>query len=59
MTTIVNRRLLQVSLKADLYEQVRGHCNHLDMPMAIWARELIKRELKQALPPAGDAEPAP
>jgi hypothetical protein len=59
MTTITGRRLLQVSLKTDLYEQVRWHCTQLDMPMAIWARELIKRELKQALPPAGDAEPAP
>jgi hypothetical protein len=46
-----DRRLLQVSLKPDLYEQVREHCNQLDMPMAIWARELIKRELNQALPP--------
>lgn len=59
MTTITNRRLLQVSLKADLYEQVREHCNQLDMPMAIWARELIKRELKAAPAITGDAEPAP
>jgi hypothetical protein len=51
------RRLLQVSLKADLYEQVRKHCNQLDMPMAIWARELIKRELKAAPAFPGDAEP--
>jgi hypothetical protein len=57
MTTIINRRPLQISLKADLYEQVREHCNQLDMPMAIWTRELIKRELKAALPSAGDAEP--
>lgn len=53
------RKLLQVSLKPDLYKQIQTHCNQLDMPMAIWTRELIKRELKQALPSAGDAEPAP
>jgi hypothetical protein len=48
MTTLTsNRRLLQVSLKAELYEQVREHCAQLDMPMAIWARELIKRELER------------
>jgi hypothetical protein len=47
MTTITSRRLLQVSLKAELYEQVRQHCAQLDMPMAIWARELIKRELER------------
>jgi hypothetical protein len=59
MTTITSRRPLQISLKADLYEQVREHCNQLDMPMAIWARELIKRELKAAPATTGDAEPAP
>lgn len=39
------RRLLQVSIKADLYEEMRAHCDQIDIPMAIWARELIKREL--------------
>ncbi len=42
---IDNRRLLQVSVKPDFYEQIRAHCQRLDMPMSIWARELIKREL--------------
>lgn len=45
--SITNRRLLQASLKADLYEQVREHCQQLDMPVTVWARELIKRELNQ------------
>lgn len=40
-----SRRLLQVSLKPDFYELVRQHCAQLDMPMAVWARELIKREI--------------
>ena len=40
-----SRRLLQVSLKPDLYDRIRDHCEALDIPMAIWARELIKREL--------------
>jgi hypothetical protein len=46
---MAKRKLLQISLKPDLYEQIRAHCNQLDMPMAIWARELINRELKQEL----------
>ena len=46
-TNASSRRLLQVSLKSELYEQVRQHCAQLDMPMAIWARELIKRELER------------
>jgi hypothetical protein len=41
-----NRRLLQVSLKPDFYERVQQHCAELDVPMAIWVRELIKRELE-------------
>lgn len=41
------RRLLQISLKPELHEQIRVHCAQLDMPMAIWARELIKRELER------------
>lgn len=39
------RRLLQISLKPDFYELVRKHCAALDLPMTVWARELIKREL--------------
>lgn len=53
-TPAANRRLLQVSVKPDFYEQIRAHCQQLDMPMAIWTRELIKRELDASgqLPPA-------
>ena len=43
----LSRKLLQVSLKSDLYEQIRLHCARIDIPMAIWARELIKRELSK------------
>lgn len=39
------RRLLQISLKPDFYELVRKHCRALDLPMTVWARELIKREI--------------
>jgi hypothetical protein len=40
-----DRRLLQVSLKPDFYERIRQHCARIDLPMAIWVRELIKREI--------------
>jgi hypothetical protein len=47
-----SRRLLQISLKPELYEAVRKHCVALDVPMAIWARELINRALStDSLPP--------
>lgn len=41
----VTRKLVQVSLKPELHELVRQHCAQLDMPMAVWARELMKREI--------------
>jgi hypothetical protein len=44
-STSKGRRLLQISLKPDFYELVRKHCSALDLPMTVWARELIKREL--------------
>lgn len=43
----VTRKLVQVSLRPELYELVRKHCAELDLPMAVWARELIKREIGQ------------
>lgn len=42
-----NRRLVQLTMKPDLYERVRNHCRELDMPITVWARELIKRELER------------
>lgn len=40
-----DRRLLQVSLKAELYSKVQAHCAQIELPMTIWVRELIKREI--------------
>jgi hypothetical protein len=44
------RRLLQISLKPDFYELVQQHCRMLDVPMTIWARDLIRREIDFAAP---------
>lgn len=41
------RKLVQLSMKPEFYELVRQHCEDLDMPVTVWARELIKRELAQ------------
>ncbi len=43
--TTASRRLLQISLKPEVYEQIRIHCAQIDLPMAVWAREILKREL--------------
>jgi len=42
-----NRKLIQLTMKPDLYDRIRNHCSALDMPITVWARELIKRELNQ------------
>lgn len=40
------RKLIQLTMRPDLYNQIKDHCRSLDMPVTLWARELIKRELK-------------
>lgn len=39
------RRLIQLTMKPDLYERIREHCDSLDLPVTVWVRELVKREL--------------
>lgn len=41
------RKLVQLSMKPEFYELVRQRCEQLDMPVTVWARELIKRELSE------------
>ena len=45
-----NRKLIQLTMKPDLYDRIRNHCSALDMPITVWARELIKRELAATEP---------
>jgi hypothetical protein len=42
------RKLIQLSVRPEFYELIRDHCQQLDMPVTVWARELIKRELERA-----------
>jgi hypothetical protein len=46
------RRLIQLTIKPDIYERMREHCSRLDIPMTVWARSLIARELEQANRPS-------
>lgn len=41
----MTRKLLQVTLTPDLHAAVRACCREIDKPMAIWVRDLIRREL--------------
>lgn len=39
------RKLIQLTVKPELWQEVKELCDRLDMPVTVWARELIKREL--------------
>ena len=40
------RRLIQLTMKPDLYDRIRQHCSSLDLPMTVWIRGLIDHALK-------------
>lgn len=39
-------KLIQLRIKPDIYDRIRTHCKALDIPITVWARELIRRELE-------------
>lgn len=39
------RKLIQLSVKPEFWEVIREHCETIDMPVTVWAREAMKREL--------------
>ena len=41
------RCLIQLTMRPELYQEIRDHCQRLDMPITVWAREIIRRELAQ------------
>ena len=49
------RRVISATMHPDLYNRLYAHCKELDIPVTVFMRDAIKA----ALPPAGDAEPAP
>jgi predicted DNA-binding protein len=48
------RRVISATMQPELYDRLYAHCKELDTPITVFVRNAIK----QALPPAGDAEPA-
>jgi hypothetical protein len=45
------RCLIQLTMRPELYQEIRDHCQRLDVPITVWARELIRRELAQPTTP--------
>jgi hypothetical protein len=42
-----SRKMIAVTATHSLYERCKQHCRSLDLPVTVWVRELIKRELEQ------------
>ena len=40
-----NRKVISVTMTADVYNKLMKHCKDNDFPVSVWCRELIKREL--------------
>ena len=51
MTRRDNRKVLSISCKPELFDQVRAHCEALDVPFTVWVRDLINKELNRTQPP--------
>jgi hypothetical protein len=47
------RRLIQLTMRPDLYDRIREHCRRLDVPITVWARSVIVA----ALEPQGHHHP--
>jgi len=41
------RQLLSVTMQPELFHRIKSHCKHLDVPTAVWVRQLLKEHLDQ------------
>lgn len=39
------RHVISLTMKPELYDLVRERCEQLDLPVTIWIRELLQREI--------------
>lgn len=39
------RRLIQLTMRPELYHRIKDHCAAIDAPISTWARSLIIQEL--------------
>jgi predicted DNA-binding protein len=44
-STPSTRRVVSVTMRQDLYEQLRQHCQRTDQPVTVFVREAIKKAL--------------
>ena len=39
------RKVVSVTMTPDLYDKILQHCRDNDVPVSVWCREVIKKEL--------------
>ncbi len=39
------RKLIQLTMRPELYARIKQHCDDREIPVAVWARELFRQEL--------------
>ena len=39
------RKVVSVTMLSGLYEELVEHCKSIDVPVSVWCRDVIKREL--------------
>ena len=40
------RHCISITMKEELYELIKHRCEEIDLPITVWVRELIKREIR-------------
>ena len=45
MSLLKKRKIVSVTMLPDLYEELVKHCKNIDVPVSVWCRDVIKREL--------------
>ena len=52
----LERKIVSVTMLPELYEELLEHCKNIDVPVSVWCRDVIKRELhKWSDPPKNSA----
>jgi hypothetical protein len=46
------RRMIQVTLRPELYDQIKQICDDHDMPLSVWGRAVFERAIREDWLPA-------
>ena len=41
------RKLISITCQPDLYQAIKDVCEEQDLPVSVWARKVLEREIKK------------